>query len=306
MRTVFVSPLGKDYSVLGFGCASLGSRISARQGQNALARAFEHGVTWYDVAPPYGDGNAEGLLGTFLEGRRDRVAICTKVGIPRVNPGFAKRVIRPAMRLAIKAFPRLRQTVAPLRQNMHITMPPEAIENSVIESLRLLRTDYIDVLALHEPTVAMCEDPAILNMLQSLVKKGYVRALSIAGGLDAIVAGSTASQLFSFAQFQDNPFLQAAAQLRQHPATQHHFMITHSVFGSGALQRFTERVKTANDSARIDSPSDLLFDYALAQNQNGIVLSSMFSQKHSEANCAQAAAPVNPDAIARVQNILAQ
>ena len=68
---------------LGFGCASLGSHVSEGQGLRALHAAFERGVTWYDVAPPYGDGEAEEILGRFLTGRRDRVVICTKFGVPR-------------------------------------------------------------------------------------------------------------------------------------------------------------------------------------------------------------------------------
>ncbi len=305
MRTIFVPPLGQAFSALGFGCASLGSRVSAKQGQSALALAFERGITWYDVAPPYGDGNAEALLGSFLAGRRDRVAICTKVGIPRVTPSFAKRMVRPAMRLALKAVPNLRKNIAPLRQNVKTIMPLDTIEKSVIDSLRLLRTDYIDVLALHEPALALCQDPALFELLESFIKKGYVRCVSIAGSLEAIIAGSEASPLFQFAQFQDNPFLNASDQMHQNPAAQKHFLISHSVFGSGALERFTELCQKSPGPLS-ERPSDLLFDYSLAKNANGIVLSSMFSQRHIENNCARASAPINQDAIARVHALLAQ
>ena len=95
MRTVVCPGLGREVSALGFGCASLGSRVSEAQGLRALGLAFERGVTWYDVAPPYGDGEAEGILGKFLAGRRDRVAICTKFGIPRPVVSSAMRLIRP-------------------------------------------------------------------------------------------------------------------------------------------------------------------------------------------------------------------
>ena len=61
MRTVVCPGLGRDVSAVGFGCASLGSRVSEAQGLRALGLAFERGVTWYDVAPPYGDGEAEGI-----------------------------------------------------------------------------------------------------------------------------------------------------------------------------------------------------------------------------------------------------
>jgi aryl-alcohol dehydrogenase-like predicted oxidoreductase len=218
---------------------------------------------------------------------------------------LVKRLVRPALRLAVKTLPTLRQKIAPLRRNIHIAMSPEEIENSVIESLRLLQTDYIDVLALHEPSIAMCKDPATLDRLESLVKKGYVRCLSIAGSLESIIAGSEASSLFQFAQFQDNPFLEATDQLCHHPATRNHFLITHSVFGSGALRQFGALMQTSRYSDSTENSADLLFDYALAKNPNGIVLSSMFSRKHSDTNCAHAAAPINPNAIGRVQSVLA-
>jgi len=304
MRTVFIPPLASSYSVLGFGCASLGSRASPSEGQRALSHAFERGVTWYDVAPPYGDGRAEALLGTFLAGKRDRVAICTKAGIPRSAPSWLKRMLRPAARFAVTTFPTLRKGIAQLRgPHLQVNMPPQAVEASVIESLRQLRTDYIDVLALHDPAIAMCTDPAILETLEGFVKKGYVRCVSIAGSPDAAIAGSAHSHLFQFAQFQDNPFLGVIDRLRADPATQNKIFVTHSVFGASALQRLSE-LQTQANSSKPPSPGEILFDYALAKNPTGIVLSSMFSPKHIDANCTRAAAPISQDVIATVKNLM--
>src|SRR5580704_10332980 len=81
IRRVRLPGTGIEASCLGFGCASLGSRISARAGLEALARAHEAGVTWFDLAPAYGAGEAEGILARFLAGRRERVSILTKVGL---------------------------------------------------------------------------------------------------------------------------------------------------------------------------------------------------------------------------------
>ena len=68
-------------SCLGFGCASLGSRIGAPAGLRALAEAHERGVNWFDVAPAYGAGEAEAILAQFVKGRRDKLLLTTKVGI---------------------------------------------------------------------------------------------------------------------------------------------------------------------------------------------------------------------------------
>jgi len=51
----------------------------------ALRRAHERGVTFFDTAPTYGDGESERLLGKALRSVRDAVTIATKVG-PRDDP----------------------------------------------------------------------------------------------------------------------------------------------------------------------------------------------------------------------------
>ena len=89
----YVSLPGTDIrtSNLGFGCASLGSRVSKKEGLEALARGFDEGITWFDLAPIYGGGTAESIFSEFLTGKRDQVHVCTKVGVgrPSYDPIFA-------------------------------------------------------------------------------------------------------------------------------------------------------------------------------------------------------------------------
>jgi hypothetical protein len=61
VRLARVPRLDRDVSVVGLGCASLGSRISAADGRRAIDRAIDLGLTWFDVAPSCGDGHAEAL-----------------------------------------------------------------------------------------------------------------------------------------------------------------------------------------------------------------------------------------------------
>lgn len=307
MRTVVFSDLGREVSALGFGCASLGSRVSEAQGRRALDYAFERGVTWYDVAPSYGDGEAETILGKLLVGRRDRVAICTKFGIPRPAISPIMRLLRPTARAVVKAFPQLRAGIAKARSNQgREPMRAELIESSVVESLRRLRTDYLDVLALHEPSPAECADEAILAALQRVVEKGYARCISIAGAPEAIEAGARASTLFRAAQFPDNLFQPAVEQLRANlSGVASPFLITHGVFGSGAHERLS--CLLVGDGGRLGSlasqlgygppfmASELLLDYAFALNPRGVVLASMFQQAHVDLNCARASRPPRAD-----------
>ena len=77
---------------LGFGAWAVGGTGwggsapgDARDRADAVARAVERGITFFDTAPSYGDGASETLLGRILAPHRTRVAIATKVG-PHDDP----------------------------------------------------------------------------------------------------------------------------------------------------------------------------------------------------------------------------
>ena len=73
MRNVRVAPLDREVSAIGFGCASLRLACLAEcRAQSVWTTPSIFGVTWYDVAPPYGDGAAEDILGGFLRGPSGR------------------------------------------------------------------------------------------------------------------------------------------------------------------------------------------------------------------------------------------
>jgi aryl-alcohol dehydrogenase-like predicted oxidoreductase len=301
VRTVLVSSLGREVSALGFGCASLGSRVSESHGMRALGYAFERGVTWYDVAPAYGDGEAEGILGKFLSGRRDRVAICTKFGIPRPVISPLMRLLRPVARAMAKAHPQLGGRKASGKRIWNKDrLHAEQIENSVIESLRRLRTDYIDVLALDEPSPQDCTNEAVLRELRRVIEKGYVRCVAIGGAPEAIIAGAHAPGIYKIAQLPDNPFSQTVAHVKDALAGDaKFFFVTHSIFGVGAHERLSHLL--VGDGGRLGALAsqlaygppfmarEMLLDYAFATNPEGVVLASMFTQAHVDMNCARAA-----------------
>jgi aryl-alcohol dehydrogenase-like predicted oxidoreductase len=299
MRTVFVSCLDREVSALGFGCAFLGSHVSEAQGLRALHAALERGVTWYDVAPPYGDGEAEGILGRFLAGRRDRVVICTKFGIPRPVVPPAARFLRPAVRVAARLLWPLRARMEKVRRLANKDrLHPEHIESSVTESLRRLHTDYIDVLALDEPNPRDCANEAITRELRRMVQKGYVRAVAIAGPPEAVVAGARASELYKIAQLPDSPFASAITRVKAilgEDTSQ--FFVTHSVFGAyDLLSRLLVgdggRLGALASQLAYSPPfmvSEMLLDHAFAANPQGVVLASMFNQAHINMDCERAA-----------------
>ncbi|MGY4344975.1 aryl-alcohol dehydrogenase-like predicted oxidoreductase/glycosyltransferase involved in cell wall biosynthesis [Bradyrhizobium sp. GM7.3] len=290
MRTVYHPVLKRDVSAIGFGCASLGSRISPSEGIRALGEAYQLGVNWFDVAPPYGDGQAEAILGSFLKGRRDEAVICTKVGIARPEISAIKRLLRSPARWAVQAFPGLRKQISRARSvGSRPPLEPATLRMSVEASLRLLKTDYIDVLALHEPTVEDCTNPLVIETLTDLCKEGLARTISIAGSHDSILAGIRASAIFSGAQFPNNPFSNNVDAMRQNAPPDRVFLVTHGVFDPEASKRLGQILLDKSDRPQIDrSPAQLLMDYALAKNPAGTVVLSMYSSHHIVENCAKA------------------
>jgi L-galactose dehydrogenase len=113
--------LGKtDLTVsrLGFGTGSLGEMFGPLNEADAIAvvhEAIDLGVTFFDTAAYY--GSAEQRLGKAIVGRRDQLIIGTKAG-----------------RFGYTDF----------------DFSPSRIRRSLENSLRLLKTDYVDILQLHD------------------------------------------------------------------------------------------------------------------------------------------------------------
>jgi aryl-alcohol dehydrogenase-like predicted oxidoreductase len=146
-----------EVSAIGLGCMGMSQSfppIPDRKDSIALIRAaVERGVTFFDTAQVYGPFDNEELVGEALEPMREQVVIATKFGFELstgVSTGTDSR--------------------------------PETIKSSVEDSLRRLRTDYIDLLYQHrvDPNVPI-EDVA--GAVKELVDAGKVRhfGLSEAG-----------------------------------------------------------------------------------------------------------------------------
>ena len=109
---------GLTVSRVGFGGGGIGQVWGATTEEEAIGsvhRALELGVTFFDVAPGYGDGKAEEALGKALQDRSEPVIVATKV--------------------------RLRAD--------EMDDVAGAVQRSVDASLRRLRRDSVDVLHVH-------------------------------------------------------------------------------------------------------------------------------------------------------------
>jgi len=121
-------PLIKEpISAIGFGCWATGGSSAWNNSDDAasvraIRKAIDLGVNFFDVAPIYGAGHAETVLGDALGPDRQKVLIASKVGIPWDEP-----------------------------KGCRIDLSPRSVMNEIDLSLSRLKTDRIDLYQLHWP-----------------------------------------------------------------------------------------------------------------------------------------------------------
>ena len=154
MEYTTLAGLNREVSRVGLGTWAIGGFMwGGTDDQDALQTirsALERGINLIDTAPVYGLGHAEELVGRALAqyGKRDEVVIATKVGLEwRGN-----QVYRNSSR--------------------------SRILTEIDDSLRRLRTDYIDIYQIHwpDPLVPIEETAAAM---QQLHKQGKIRAIGV-------------------------------------------------------------------------------------------------------------------------------
>jgi aryl-alcohol dehydrogenase-like predicted oxidoreductase len=316
MRQVTLGRTGIEASCLGFGCASLGSRVGEEAGLAALAAAHDAGITWFDLAPLYGAGRAEEIAGRFLKGRpRDSIQLCSKVGLaPGVRPGGVKAALMPLARAAVGAVPSLRGILrrGGAQPAEALPLTPALLLGTIEESLRRLGTDHLDLYALHGVAASALTEE-VLRTLEAIRAAGKARAVAVASdaaaGLAAIGIGAPFGvvQAATPAPGAPDPLLPAAAAAG-------FGAVVHSVFGvEGSLAALKARAaadpgfRAALGAGQGDPGRALgraLLARAFALNPGGVVLVSMFSAASLAENRAVAAAPPDPAAAARLDRVV--
>jgi aryl-alcohol dehydrogenase-like predicted oxidoreductase len=176
--------IGKTTSRIGLGCARLAAGSTLRQSARVVEAALELGIRYFDVAPSYGMGTAEDVLGAVV-GSSDEVTICTKVGVPRPpyrhGTNLVRRVAMPLFNRApsVKAV-----TKSLMRRGTPQGRPPFDYSSSALracldESLERLGRDSVDVFLAHEPAVSdLSED--VGDAFRALVDEGLITTFGAA------------------------------------------------------------------------------------------------------------------------------
>ncbi|HEX9527392.1 MAG TPA: aldo/keto reductase [Streptosporangiaceae bacterium] len=151
MRYRALGNSGLVVSVVGLGCNNFGGRLDLAGTRAVVDASIDCGITLLDTADSYGGGGrSEELLGEVLAGRRDQVVLATKFGHQGADMGYGPAAGAKGGRAYIR--------------------------RAVEQSLRRLRTDYIDLYQIHtpDPRTPIAETLAALN---ELVAEGKVRYL---------------------------------------------------------------------------------------------------------------------------------
>ena len=143
--------LGKSgllVSEIGLGCNNFGGRVDVEATRRIVHKALDLGITLFDIADIYGTlnggerGASEEHLGQVLGARRKDIVLATKFGMAmdERRKGASRRYIMAA----------------------------------VEDSLRRLKTDWIDLYQIHTPD-ALTPIEETLRALDDLVRQGKVR-----------------------------------------------------------------------------------------------------------------------------------
>jgi aryl-alcohol dehydrogenase-like predicted oxidoreductase len=147
-------PLGESglvVSVAGLGCNNFGGRLDLDGTRAVVDAAIDAGITLFDTSDTYGGGGgSERALGEILGRRRDQIVLATKFGHQSADMGYGPAAGAKGGRAYIR--------------------------RAVTESLRRLRTDYIDLYQLHTPDPVTPVEETIAA-LHELVAEGKVRYL---------------------------------------------------------------------------------------------------------------------------------
>jgi len=135
MKQVSFADTGVKVSELCLGTMMFGGRCDEAESDRILGMAVDRGVNFIDTAAMYGNGVTEEILGRIMVGRRDKLFLTTKV---------------------------------------HKGVDAAGITGSIDESLRRMRTDYVDLYLIHWPVQGM-RPAEMMEALGQVAAQGKAR-----------------------------------------------------------------------------------------------------------------------------------
>ena len=150
LPTALLGRTGLRVTRIGYGTA-LAKHPGDEEWGSLLNEVLDSGINFIDTANDYGVGwglPAEGVIGRHISHRRSEFYLATKCGCP------------------------------PPAGGPHVWTRENAYRG-LHESLERLKTDYVDVMQYHNPTVEEAEKGDLVTVLQDMRQEGKVRWLGI-------------------------------------------------------------------------------------------------------------------------------
>ncbi|KAA3660978.1 MAG: aldo/keto reductase [Chloroflexi bacterium] len=185
MKTKKVPLIEEKISAIGLGCWALSgsdvwNRSDDQDSIKAVQKAITLGVNFFDVAPIYGFGHAEKILGKALVGQRDQVIIASKCGL-----------------------------VWDEQQRVTNNLTADSIFQEIDQSLQRLNTDYIDIYQIHwpDPNTPIAETVDALEQVKAAGKIRYIGVSNFSLELLKETMGLTAVSSFQglYNMLEHNP-----------------------------------------------------------------------------------------------------
>ena len=143
---------------LGYGAMELrgqrvwgGRPVTDEQAETILNAVLDAGVNWIDTAADY--GSSEELIGKFAAARRSEFILATKTGCSLIDAGDHDETPHDFSR--------------------------DHMIGNIDQSLRRLKTDKLDFIQIHNPTVAQAEEHRIVDTLAEICADGTVGSFGI-------------------------------------------------------------------------------------------------------------------------------
>lgn len=275
-------------SLLGLGTSrltSVSSGLSRRTALDLVSAAADLGINFIDTADIYGQGDSEVVIGEAIRGCRDRFIVATKAGYRFGRTGGIVKMAKPLLKRVLRPFRYARTWVAAVRTNAEATnviaqdFSPGYLVTAIDASLRRLRTDYLDILYLHDPPALFDLSDELRTVMEQTQRAGKVRHFGIAAAHDESVELVRRDPLFRVAQTEVHPWRPAASTSALSAAGKG--VVVHRVFAQGQEQRLDEFARRYGIT-----PRQAILGYAAQQPFVSSVLTGTTNVGHLRENIA--------------------
>lgn len=165
LATSILGRTGLSVTRLGFGAMEVrgpriwnGRPVAEEEAETLLRAVLDSGINFIDTAYDY--GRSEEFIGRFLRNRRGEYVLATKCGCTLVDRGEHD-------------------------DTPHVWTRDNLLHN-IETSLKRMRTDTVDVLQLHNPSVEQAEEGRLVDALREIRAAGQARFIGISSTLPHI------------------------------------------------------------------------------------------------------------------------